>query len=572
MTEARASLRRAFRNSRVRLVTLLALAMLVPVAALVYAQIVTLAALDSTTADVLAAVSQHTADVIASQAARDFAQPSFEVERVDHSALERFDLGRVAEGLVAVRRASLVDVYYVWSGSPAAVPSNTVLEVSPGALAGTTDPAGAFRSSGAVGLRLRERASRVAGRRVLWDSWRETLGDRPYVFVLHVLFESPARERMTSFIGFRIDVESLRARYLPPLVDAALRQPRPASGLATLAASVLDAEGRTFFESSPAARPPWVTEQAIPLRFFDPDIMRTAGQCDECPGEWRLMMSYGGKSVAQIARERSHQQRLLLAALVAFAGLGLGLAVWSAVVQVKLADAKAQFVASVSHDLKTPLSLVRLFAETLELGRVASPERATEYYRIINREAGKLAALIDGVLSFSKIEAGVRAFRFEPVDLGEAARAAVRRFHPWFEDARFTVAVEVAPVGNLLSNAINYSAESRNIEVRVWRRAGHVLVEVEDHGIGIARRFHKRIFKRYYRVREDPVASSVGTGLGLAIVEQVMAAHHGHVWVRSEPGQGSTFTLAFPVGKEQGARGKADSGDRGRAPDAAGAA
>ena len=251
--------------------------------------------------------------------------------------------------------------------------------------------------------------------------------------------------------------------------------------------------------------------------------------------------------------------------------------------EVRLAELKSNFVSSVSHDLKTPLALIQLFAETLELGRLKNTERAHEYYRIINSEARKLTRLINNILDFSRIEAGLRRYKSEPADLTTLTRRTLESLESQFRQNQFTVTTRFAPhmpavvldeeaaeqaLENLLSNAMKYSPEHREILVEVDHVDGFGRVRVTDRGIGIPPRQQRRIFRKFYRVESDAGSGPQGCGLGLAIVDHVMRAQGGFVRVDSEPGRGSTFTLHFPVFAE--AHGdETDSGDRGRAADVA---
>jgi signal transduction histidine kinase len=255
--------------------------------------------------------------------------------------------------------------------------------------------------------------------------------------------------------------------------------------------------------------------------------------------------------------------------------------------EVRVAELKSNFVASVSHDLKTPLALIQLFAETLELGRVRTQERAQEYYRIINTEARKLTRLIENILDFSKMEAGLRPYRMEPVDLGALTVQVLSEMHSQFDQMHFTVQSRIEPdlprvlvdedaveqaIENLLANAMKYSGESREIAVHVGRSNRHVCVSVIDHGIGIPRREQTRIFRKFYRVDSGLSGGPQGCGLGLAIVDHTMRGHRGFVRVESEPDRGSRFTLHFPIAAGATAekdRHEAHSGDRGRTADVA---
>jgi signal transduction histidine kinase len=264
-------------------------------------------------------------------------------------------------------------------------------------------------------------------------------------------------------------------------------------------------------------------------------------------------------------------------------GIGVFYVSRAAAREVRLAELKSNFVSSVSHDLKTPLALIQLFAETLELGRLKSTERAMEYYRIINSEARKLTRLIDNILDFSKMEAGLRPYKVGMQDLGTLTERVLGALASQFKQNQFQVRFEragaVPPVlidadaveqaiENLLTNAMKYSGESRDILVRVGSEEGLACVSVTDHGIGIPRSQQRKIFRKFYRIEADAVTGPQGCGLGLAIVDHTMRGHGGHVRVESEPDRGSTFTLCFPIPTGV-ATNEAHSGDRGRTADAA---
>jgi two-component system phosphate regulon sensor histidine kinase PhoR len=237
----------------------------------------------------------------------------------------------------------------------------------------------------------------------------------------------------------------------------------------------------------------------------------------------------------------------------------------------------------VSHDLKTPLALIQLVAETLELGRLKNTERAHEYYRIINSEARKLTRLINNLLDFSRIEAGLRRYRREPGNLSELTRRVLDSLDSQFKHNQFSIRLHAdgdVPVlidpeaadqalENLLSNAMKYSPDNREIDVDVGREDDYGVVRVTDRGVGIPARLHRKIFRKFYRVQTDAGSGPQGTGLGLAIVDHIMRGHGGFVRVLSEPGRGSTFSLHFPLYAGETHGDETDSGDRGRAADVA---
>jgi len=230
--------------------------------------------------------------------------------------------------------------------------------------------------------------------------------------------------------------------------------------------------------------------------------------------------------------------------------------------ELQMAEMRSQFIASVSHELKTPLTAIRIFAETLRMGRLKDSQAKREYLDTIVNESHRLTRLLNNVLDFSKIEKGQRTYRREPACLSEIINAAVQAtqyplkqqdFHlnVHLEEELPDISVDRDAIGqailNLLSNAMKYSGESRQIDLRVQKRAGHAVIEVSDQGIGIDPGQQKRIFEKFYRVPSEENERIPGTGLGLALVFHIAKAHGGHLEVRSVLGQGSTFSIHLPL-------------------------
>jgi len=229
---------------------------------------------------------------------------------------------------------------------------------------------------------------------------------------------------------------------------------------------------------------------------------------------------------------------------------------------LRLAEMRSQFVSSVSHELKTPLTAIRMFAETLQLGRSKDERVRKEYLETIVNESERLSRLLNNVLDFSKIEKGKKIYRPEPASLGDIVRAASRAFDYPLSQHGFTLRLDVEEgmpparvdrdgleqaILNLLSNAMKYSGDSREIGLSLRRRDGWAVIRVSDHGIGIDPREQKRIFEKFYRVHSPENERIPGTGLGLAIVTFFIKAHGGRIEVESAPGRGSTFSLSLPL-------------------------
>ncbi len=236
--------------------------------------------------------------------------------------------------------------------------------------------------------------------------------------------------------------------------------------------------------------------------------------------------------------------------------------------EVALARLKSDFVSNVSHELRTPLSLIRLYAETLEMGRLNSPEKYQEYYCIIRKESERLTALINNILDFSRIEAGRKEYDFRETDLRELVRNTLDSYRYQIEQHGFTYEEkidEVPPLRvdreamarsllNLVNNALKYSQDRKYIGVNLYRENGSVKLEVIDHGIGIPHQEQHKIFEKFYRVGDPLVHNTKGSGLGLSLVRHIVQAHGGEVLVDSAPGEGSKFTIALPVNRGENGR------------------
>jgi two-component system phosphate regulon sensor histidine kinase PhoR len=281
---------------------------------------------------------------------------------------------------------------------------------------------------------------------------------------------------------------------------------------------------------------------------------------------WRLQAALAS---AEQLGPNVERQRVLeivivgLAALVAIAGVGI--VVIASVKERRLAALKSDFVANVSHELKTPLALVRMFGEMLLSGRVASEDKRRQYLGIIVGESERLSALIENVLDFAKVERGKAAYEFAPGQLGEVVARAVEvyRYRAEREGMEVTLrvegslppasldvrAVELAVI-NLLDNALKYAKDGGRVDVEVTRAGDLLRVRVADRGPGVAPDEQDRIFERFVRGRNASDSRARGSGIGLALVKHIAESHGGRVEVESpvtEDGRGSAFDLFVPA-------------------------
>jgi signal transduction histidine kinase len=559
---------RLFYDRGVRLAAGLAVVVAIPMAVLFYFQFKSLNDIELTSAQVLRQLSSETADSLTRSIEDYLKRPHIGVLlRVPQGRTEPIDLPFIepvfADGLSG---SPFVESFFVWAERGPHSDEWLVFDRASAARP-TTDPNSHFRADSAVGAVLLPRLRALVPARQAIVAFTENINGRPHYIQAQLRFDGPARSRMTSVVAFSVDVEKLRTQFIPSVFRdwvASVQQP---SGFPPLVTEVLDEDGNHIFSSHDknAEHTAPVDERSFAIIFFDKELLEFAVPYEQHREVWGLRTSYGPQPIAEIVSASTRPQLALMIVLALAMALGVFLVAGAAAREVRVAELKSNFVASVSHDLKTPLALIQLFAETLELGRVRTPERAQEYYRIINGEAKKLTRLIENILDFSRMEAGLRPYRMEPADLTESVHKVLARMETQFSQGHFKVTANVdhdlprvladegaaeQAIENLLANAMKYSGEAKEIEIAATRVNGHIVVSVTDHGIGISRREQSRIFRKFYRVQRELGGGPQGTGLGLAIVDHTMRGHGGFVRVESEPDRGSTFSLHFPIPSE----------------------
>jgi len=283
----------------------------------------------------------------------------------------------------------------------------------------------------------------------------------------------------------------------------------------------------------------------------------------ETLSDWRLqMMRTDAPRLAaeESARRLSGWIFIGVSALTLFVGLGILL--FAMRTEKRANTLKSDFIANVSHELKTPLSLIRMFGELLASGRTKGSESAREYAQIITRESERLSHLIDNVLDFARLERGKVAYDMKVGDLADvlARGLDVYRYRLDREGMKLDVDIEpdLPPVRfdenamtlvmlNLVDNAVKYAPDGKVLRVSLLRRGDQVLIEVADSGPGIPDDERERIFERFYRSRNVRGRTVRGSGIGLALVKHIVEAHGGAVEVESVVGKGSRFIVSLPT-------------------------
>lgn len=355
------------------------------------------------------------------------------------------------------------------------------------------------------------------------------------------------------------DIGRIVREALPTLAVEPAQPQQPSHGPSRV--NVVDEEGRIVYG------PPLRTgEFTVSVRF--PTTLYA----------WRLQVS---PQASEELASRVQNRRLLEITMVSLSAIVI---VAGAIAMVLVAEKerrvsalKSEFVANVSHELKTPLALVRMFAEMLQSGRVQSDAKRQEYLDIIVRESERLSALIENVLDFARLERGRGSYEFTEGDVGDAVNRAANVLRYRAEREGVNLVVDVAPelprarideraiqlaVINLVDNALKYAPDGKEIIVRATRDTseGTVRVDVVDRGPGVPAEDRVRIFERFVRLAgasgpasgKGATATPVrGSGIGLALVKHIAESHGGRAWVESEATKGgSTFSFSIPAGME----------------------
>jgi two-component system phosphate regulon sensor histidine kinase PhoR len=287
---------------------------------------------------------------------------------------------------------------------------------------------------------------------------------------------------------------------------------------------------------------------------------------------WRLQVApKQAPELESQGRSRRIGEIALIGSSFGIIVLGLVFLAYAMNKERRLNELKSEFIANVSHELKTPLSVVRMFGEMLLTNRVRSEAKRQEYLDIICREAERLTALIENVLDFSALERGKQKYELRPGELATVVAQAIETFRYRIEQEGAEVTLEAEPLApvdfdeqsvvlaviNLLDNAVKYGGKAEalaerpagatrpiRIEVRVRAKARWVVVSVRDHGPGIPDEAQRRIFERFYRGRRD--STTRGSGIGLSLVKHIAEAHGGRAWASNAMGGGAIVSFSIP--------------------------
>jgi signal transduction histidine kinase len=343
--------------------------------------------------------------------------------------------------------------------------------------------------------------------------------------------------------GFFWDLEYLKNQKLPEIAESLAK----ASGIRVRVIEEGPQEGTNPLSDM-------IPKDALSLSFR------------QFPFPWRLIVTQSALDNLKNAALRNNiLHGILLAIVVALMCLGAFMIARDITRESEITRQKSEFVHNISHELKTPLTLIRLFGETLKDKKTLSAENKQQAYDIITRESERLSYMINNVLDFSRIEMGRKEFNFKTGDLAQTLAETVDSYRTHLEEKGFSIHLGIdadlpqiafdrdalaSVLINLLSNAMKFSPDQKEVSIRLFGSDDEIVLQVADKGIGIAKKELNKIFKRFYRSENQAVSESRGSGLGLTIIQHIAEAHGGRVEVESELGRGSVFSFYLPLSKK----------------------
>jgi signal transduction histidine kinase len=380
----------------------------------------------------------------------------------------------------------------------------------------------------------------------------------PYQVVAHAVFGSTPPHRLLGFMAFTVNMHWLHSEYFDPLVK---QVEKIGGSLGGLSIAVSDDEGRVVTSAEPDAAGDLHTR--FPLLFIDPAIARSISSRPIRVREWTAHVRSLPDKALLATLQGTRRMFFLITVAAAASLLALVLTVRADRASVALATMKSDFVAAVTHELKTPVALIRLVGDTLANGRYSSPKTVQEYAGLLSVEASRLGHSIDSLLTYARYSraraaSATELAEVEPADLVEDT---LQRFRPALADLDFELVIDlpadlphvyvdrpamIQAFDNIVDNAIKYSPATRHLAVTGRSSGKTVTFTFRDCGSGITKDDLSHVFERFYRGRNVSVS---GSGLGLSIAKRIVESHGGRLGVRSMLGAGTEVEVKLPASK-----------------------
>jgi signal transduction histidine kinase len=391
------------------------------------------------------------------------------------------------------------------------------------------------------------------------------IGGQPYQIVARPTYSPASRTRLKGVVGFSVNLNWAHAHYFTEFTDVLTQVIRGIGN--SVALEIIDDKGLQIggaaagFKTDPQAG---TRERKFPVFFFDPVLQATAPADALLARYWTVRAQVLPDDETRLAAtDGSRRAFILISFATAAAVIALLLTARAARSSAALASMKSEFVSAVTHELKTPLSSIRLVSETLSRGRFRDQEKIGEYAALLFNEVTRLTRTVDNLLTISRVQDVERFYTFEAVDPGTLLEDALGSFQSHLKELGFDVKIDIpAPLPsvnvdrtaiilvleNILDNAIRYSDGTRHLTISATASDKQVHLWIADKGPGIPAAEAPHIFEKFYRGRN---AASGGSGLGLAIVQRILRDHHGEVRLQNATGGGTVAEIVLPIYKKE---------------------
>jgi signal transduction histidine kinase len=393
----------------------------------------------------------------------------------------------------------------------------------------------------------------IRARRLIAAFELDIAGER-YQIVSRLNYASGSAGAIESAFGFMVNLERARQEYFAGILRQVARLTDTDTGLNY---SLVDDKGRYVVRTGQVDGGGALLRRELPILFLDPRQVTLRSTVSPRPLVWTVQVSPAPDDTLMAAAQGARWIRSVIATATLATVLGLIVAVRVTRASVELASMRSDFVSSVTHELKTPLTTILGVSETLFRGRVTTGDGLNRYAQLLMQESRRLIRLVDNILAYARVTDVTEVYSFQPLEPAELVAAALRGF----PDLKTTTTLEievpsslptiradrtsvVLTLDNLIDNALRYSSGERWLAIRGRACDRWVAIAIEDHGAGIPESELPLITRRFVRGRSTDVP---GSGLGLAIVTRVMRDHGGEMRIDSVPGRGTTVTLQFPM-------------------------
>jgi signal transduction histidine kinase len=460
---------------------------------------------------------------------------------------------------VAFARYPYPEVFFGWNNAePAGIffaRSDRMPAWLPSTGAGRQYPVEVLGSDRVARL-LRQRIARDAALHRTHSIFEIALDGSPYQVVARLTYSRVDRDAALGGFAFLINMDWVRRNYFAAITGQVARI---AGAGDELVSTIVDGDGEVIPGLPPPPPGGPVTQRTFPVTFFDPTLTDLDPPPDLPRRRWAVQVNAATDPTLALAARASRRTLVVIAAGAVALALGLFVTARAAQAMANVSEMRSDFVATVTHELKTPVQVIRSIGETISRGRVSTKDRLMEYAQLLVQESHRLSRLIDNLLAYSRVTDAAQLYSFEPQQPTDIVADALRGFHRLAMDRGFEISVDVPdtlpPVradrtsvvlalDNLIDNAMRYSGDSRRLEISGRRRDGVVALAVRDYGVGIDADELGRVPRRFARGRS---AAGQGSGLGLAIVSRIARDHGGQLHLDSIRNAGTVATLSLPV-------------------------